>query len=87
VLDWNPQGTRKTKEDLEEVSYWRGTQRRKDVEGGEGLAADRGRWKSFVEALCSYTGDHRKWWWRHMSDPVCILNARIFVAKNMVYDA
>jgi hypothetical protein len=21
VLDWNPQGTRKTKEDLEEVSY------------------------------------------------------------------
>jgi hypothetical protein len=24
------------------------------------LAADRNRWKSFVEALCSYTGDNRK---------------------------
>jgi hypothetical protein len=35
VLHWNPQGTRKTKEDLEEVSYGRGTERRKDVEGGE----------------------------------------------------
>jgi hypothetical protein len=27
------------------------------------LTADRSRWKSFVEALCSYTGDNRKWWW------------------------
>jgi hypothetical protein len=26
---------RKTKEDVEEVSYGRGTERRKDVEGGE----------------------------------------------------
>jgi hypothetical protein len=26
---------RKTKEDLEEVNYGRGTERRKDVEGGE----------------------------------------------------
>jgi hypothetical protein len=26
------------------------------------LAADRRRWKSFVAALCSYTGDNRKWW-------------------------
>jgi hypothetical protein len=34
---------RKTKEDLEEVSYGRGTERRKDVEGGKRLAADRGR--------------------------------------------
>jgi hypothetical protein len=24
------------------------------------LEADRSRWKSFVEALCSYTGDNRK---------------------------
>jgi hypothetical protein len=24
------------------------------------LAADRGRWKSFVEALSFYTGDNRK---------------------------
>jgi hypothetical protein len=23
------------------------------------LAADRSRWRSFVEALCSYTGDNR----------------------------
>jgi hypothetical protein len=77
---------RKTKEDLEEVSYGRGTERRKDVEGDEEmiiifwemiiiivtavetsnltemkrLAADRSRWKSFVAALCSYTGDNRK---------------------------
>jgi hypothetical protein len=35
VSDWNPQGMRKTKEDLEEVSYGRGTERTKDVEGGE----------------------------------------------------
>jgi hypothetical protein len=35
VLDWNPQGRRKTKEDLEEVSCGRDTERRKDVEGGE----------------------------------------------------
>jgi hypothetical protein len=35
VLDWNPQGTRKTKEDLEEISYGRGAERRKDVDGGE----------------------------------------------------
>jgi hypothetical protein len=41
ALDWNPQVTRKrgrprkTKEDLEEISYGRGTERRKDVEGGE----------------------------------------------------
>jgi hypothetical protein len=27
------------------------------------LAADRSRWKSSVEALCSSTGDNRKWWW------------------------
>jgi hypothetical protein len=27
------------------------------------LAADRSHWKSFVEALCSYTGGNRKWWW------------------------
>jgi hypothetical protein len=47
-------------EDLEEVSYGRGTEKRKDAGGGERLAADRGRWKSFVEALCSYTGDNRK---------------------------
>jgi hypothetical protein len=35
VLDWNPQVTRKTKEDLEEVSRGRGTERRKDMERGE----------------------------------------------------
>jgi hypothetical protein len=27
------------------------------------LAADRSRWKSFVVAFCSSTGDDRKWWW------------------------
>jgi hypothetical protein len=50
---------RKTKEDLEEVSYGRGTERRKEVDGVKRLAADRSRWKSFVEALCSYIGDNR----------------------------
>jgi hypothetical protein len=29
---------RKTKEDLEEVNYGRGTERRKDMEGGEEVA-------------------------------------------------
>jgi hypothetical protein len=49
---------RKTKEDLEEVKEaqregrtWREVKR---------LAADRSRWKSYVEALCSSTGDNRK---------------------------
>jgi hypothetical protein len=42
---------RKTKEDLEEVSRGRGTERRKDV--------DRSRWRSFLKALCFYTGDNR----------------------------
>jgi hypothetical protein len=46
---------RKTK-DLEEVNYGRGTQRRKDMEGGEEVGS---RQKS-LEALCSYTGDNRK---------------------------
>jgi hypothetical protein len=30
---------RKTKEDLEEVSYGRGTEKRKDVEGGEEIGS------------------------------------------------
>jgi hypothetical protein len=30
---------RKTKEDLEEVSYGRGTERMKDMEGGEGVGS------------------------------------------------
>jgi hypothetical protein len=42
---------RKTREDLEEVSCGRGTERKKDVEGVKWLAADRSRWRSFVEAL------------------------------------
>jgi hypothetical protein len=49
---------RKTKEDLEEVNYRRGTERRTWREVKR-LAADRSRWKSFMEALCSYTGDNR----------------------------
>jgi hypothetical protein len=32
------------------------------------LAADGSRWKSFVKALCSYTGDNRRWrWWCYKS--------------------
>jgi hypothetical protein len=37
----------------------RGTERRKDVEGGEVVGSGQNRWRSFVEALCSYTGDNR----------------------------
>jgi hypothetical protein len=63
ALDRNPQGTRKRGrpkktwrrsvmvEALRVGRTWREVKR---------LAADRSRWKSFVEALCSYTGDNRK---------------------------
>jgi hypothetical protein len=63
ALDWNPQGTRKRgrpkktcrrsimEEAQREGMMWREVKR---------LAADRSRWKSFVEALCSCTGDNRK---------------------------
>jgi hypothetical protein len=63
ALEWNPQGTRKRGRPKK-------TLRRSIMEEAqrEGmtwwevkmLAADRSRWKSFVEALCSYTGDNRK---------------------------
>jgi hypothetical protein len=58
-LHWNPQGTRKRgrpkktwrrlimEEAQREGRTWREVKR---------LAADRSRWKSFVEALCFYTG-------------------------------
>jgi hypothetical protein len=39
---------RKAKEDLEEVSYERGTERRKEVEGGEGV----GSGQKSLEKLC-----------------------------------
>lgn len=42
----------KTKEGLEEVSYGRGTERRKDVEEVEEVGSD------FVKVPCSYTGDN-----------------------------
>jgi hypothetical protein len=63
VLDWNPQGTRKrgrpkktwrrsiVEEAQRDERTWREVKR---------LAAGRSRWKSFVEAICSYTGDNRK---------------------------
>jgi hypothetical protein len=51
---------RKTKEDLEEVNYGRGTERRMDVKGGEEVGSRQSCWKSFVEALCTYTGDNKK---------------------------
>jgi hypothetical protein len=62
VLDWNPQGTRKrgrpkktwkrsvVEEEQREGRTWREV---------KWLAADRSRWRSFVKALCSYTGDKR----------------------------
>jgi hypothetical protein len=63
MLDWNPQDTRKRgrpkktwrrsvmEQAQREGRTWREVKR---------LAADRSRWKSFLEALCSYTGDSRK---------------------------
>jgi hypothetical protein len=62
VLDWKPQGTRKrgrpkktwkrsvVEEAQREGRAWREV---------KWLAADRSRWRSFVKALCSYTGDNR----------------------------
>jgi hypothetical protein len=63
ALDWNPQGPRKRgrpkktwrKSVMEEAERegrtWKEVKR---------LAADRSRWKTFVESLCSYKGDNRK---------------------------
>jgi hypothetical protein len=63
ALDWNHQGTRKRgrpkktwrrsvmEEAQREGRTWREVKR---------LAVDRSHWKSFVEALCSYTGDNMK---------------------------
>jgi hypothetical protein len=45
---------RMTKEDLEEAQREGRTWR--EVKW---LAADRNRWRSFVKAFCSYTGDNR----------------------------
>jgi hypothetical protein len=63
ALDWNPQGTRKTERPKK---TWRRSIMEEAQRGGriwrevKRLAEDRSRWKSFVEALCSYTGDNRK---------------------------
>jgi hypothetical protein len=51
---------RKTKEDLEEFSYGRGTEKRKDVEGGQEVGSRQKSLENFVKALCSYTGDNSK---------------------------
>jgi hypothetical protein len=63
VFGLEPQGTKKRErpkktwrrsvmeEAQREGRTWREVKR---------LAADRNRWKCFVEALCSYTGDNRK---------------------------
>jgi hypothetical protein len=62
ALDGNPQGTRKrgrpkktwkrsvVEEAQREGRTWREV---------KWLAADRSRWRSFVKALCPYTGDNR----------------------------
>jgi hypothetical protein len=59
VLDWDPQGTRKTKEDLEEVSCVSGTKRRRAWREVKRLPVERSRRKNVVEALCPYTGYNR----------------------------
>jgi hypothetical protein len=63
ALEWNSRGTRtrgrpkKTwrRSVMEEAQREERTWREVKM-----LATDRSRWKSFVEALCSYTGDNRK---------------------------
>jgi hypothetical protein len=63
ALDWNPQGRRKS--GRPKKAWRRSVMEKAQREGRtwrevKGLAADRSRWKSFVEALRSYTGDNRK---------------------------
>jgi hypothetical protein len=62
VLDWNIQGTRKI--GRPKKSWNRSVVEEAQREGRtwrevKWLAADRSRWRSFVETLCSYTGDNR----------------------------
>jgi hypothetical protein len=63
VFDWNPQYTRQRGRPRK---TWRRSVLEEAKRGGrtwrevKRLAADRGRWKSFEEALCSYTGENRK---------------------------
>jgi hypothetical protein len=63
ALEWNPQGTRKR--ERPKKTWRRSVMEEAQREGRtwrevKKLAADRSRWKSFVEALCSYTKDNRK---------------------------
>jgi hypothetical protein len=62
VLDWNPQGTRKR--GIPKKTWKRSVVEEAQREGRtwrevKWLAADRCRWRSFVKAICSYTGDNR----------------------------
>jgi hypothetical protein len=59
-LDWKPQGTRKRGRPKKK---WRSIMEEAQREGKrevKRLAADRSRWKSFVAAPCSSTGNDRK---------------------------
>jgi hypothetical protein len=47
------------------------------------LAADRSRWKSFLEALCSYTGDSRKWWWSPLFESVIRLLQLLYSMQEL----
>jgi hypothetical protein len=63
ALDSNPQGTRKR--GRPKKTWRRSIMEEAQREGRtlrevKRLATDRSRWKTFVEALCSYTGDNRK---------------------------
>jgi tRNA A-37 threonylcarbamoyl transferase component Bud32 len=63
AFDWNPQGTRKR--GRPKKTWRRSIMEEAQREGRmcrevKRLAADRSHWKSFVEALCSCTGDNRK---------------------------
>jgi hypothetical protein len=60
VLDWNPQGQGRPKKTWRRSVMEEAQRERRTWREVKTLTADRSRWKSFMEALCSYTGDNRK---------------------------
>jgi hypothetical protein len=63
ALDWNPQGTKKRgrpKKTWRRSVMEEARREGKTCREVKRLAADRSRWKSFVVAFCSSTGDDRK---------------------------
>jgi hypothetical protein len=62
VLDWNPQGMWKRgrqKKTLKRSVLEEAQREGRTWREVQWLAVDRSRWRSFMKALCSYTGDNR----------------------------